>query len=303
LRYFINTHSNHLLDISIDQKDISVFSFEKIVKAEAESESKFIVRNSNAGDNQLLRNLGVNNSSVFLANSTLWVEGVSDRNYIKAFLKAYTNYYKKDKREFREDIDFAFLHYAGSNLVHYDFVDDKQDIKEDIAAFSLSNRIFLISDTDNPKQKKHKDFKEIAKQKENFEYSTTENCREIENVLSKVVWKKVLVEYCSKKTLNNSEKIRKAQEELENSIDSISAKDWKSYQSEYINKFLDSIRSKVVPINKITDDKGSIIEKAKLSRHVLNLVELGQITWEDFKENKVVLGLTEKIYNFIDRSA
>ena len=69
---------------------------------------KFIIKNVNSGNNELLRQLGVNNTSVFLANSSIWVEGISDRNYIKAFLIAYCNQnldkYKSILQTIRETI-------------------------------------------------------------------------------------------------------------------------------------------------------------------------------------------------------
>lgn len=101
LTYIIATHSNHLLDLTLQHDSVSIYSFN------SKSDEKFEIRNVNLGDNRLLRNLGVNNSSVFLANKTIWVEGVSDRNYIKAFLIAY--YKNIGKPEPKEDLDFAFF--------------------------------------------------------------------------------------------------------------------------------------------------------------------------------------------------
>ena len=33
--------------------------------------------------------LGVRNSSVFLANSTIWIEGITDRLYLKKYMEVY----------------------------------------------------------------------------------------------------------------------------------------------------------------------------------------------------------------------
>lgn len=106
LKYFISTHSNHFLDLTIEKENISIYTFTGFI--DDKGENKFIIKNVNSGDNTILRELGVNNSSVFMANNSIWVEGVSDRNYIKAFLKSYLNFID-ESITLREDIDFVFF--------------------------------------------------------------------------------------------------------------------------------------------------------------------------------------------------
>ncbi|MEZ4957990.1 MAG: AAA family ATPase, partial [Saprospiraceae bacterium] len=116
LRFFMTTHSNHLLDLSLTMdKGVSIFSFSK------RSANDFLIKNIKNNDIDILAQLGVNNSSVFMANCSIWVEGVSDRRFIKAFLKAYEDYLI-DQGEgsflfaFKEDIHFSFFEYSGSNV-------------------------------------------------------------------------------------------------------------------------------------------------------------------------------------------
>src|SRR5690606_16212310 len=84
---------------------------------------------------------------------SIWVEGVSDRNYIKAFLKAYIDDASNKAEILKEDIDFAFFEYAGSNIDHYIFeplsFEIEEDIKKNINALALNNKIFLVADSDN----------------------------------------------------------------------------------------------------------------------------------------------------------
>lgn len=97
LSYIITTHSNHFLDLTIEKDNVSIYSFSP--RNNELNDQQFTIKNVNGGDNSLLKELGVNNSSVFMANCSIWVEGISDRNYIKSFLKSYTNYLlKNDKR-------------------------------------------------------------------------------------------------------------------------------------------------------------------------------------------------------------
>src|SRR5690606_35616324 len=155
LTYVISTHSNHFLDLTLEKDNVSIYSFAP-KQSEKGKDNQFVIKNVNIGDNDLLKHLGVNNSSVFLANCSIWVEGVSDRNYIKAFLKSYIDYLAKNEdkeyKSLKEDIDYAFFEYAGSNIEHYLFEDEisedeESKIESEINALALSNKIFLLADS------------------------------------------------------------------------------------------------------------------------------------------------------------
>jgi len=198
LTYIISTHSNHFLDLTIEKSDVSIYSFS--LKSDDLIDKQFVIKNVNRGDNKLLKDLGVNNSSVFMANCSIWVEGISDRYYIKAFLKSYTDYlFKNDNKNFKsikEDIDFAFFEYAGSNIDHYVFEEDIENedaelLLKDIQALAISNRIFLLADSDavtKTNKSKFKRLKDLEKAKsENFVPKILWNLREVENLLSNVI--------------------------------------------------------------------------------------------------------------------
>ena len=292
LTYFISTHSNHFLDLTIEKDNISIFLFNKIAK------DKFVVKNVNHGDNSALQYLGVTNSSVFLANCSIWVEGISDRNYLKAFLKAYCRDIS-NKIYPKEDIDFAFIEYAGSNIDHYNF--DEEELKEKINAFSINNKIFLISDYDGEyRNKKHEIYEAIAKENENFNYQTTKEYKEIENVLSFKVWDKILIHFCDKRKTKTDEGVERVQKQIS---DSLNRKNEEIYQDVYVGKLLSEIKIDVPELNKIWDKgEGTLINKSEVSYKVLELTEKGEITWEDFKKNPKIVSIIESLYDFIQKS-
>lgn len=81
-QYFITTHSNHFLDITLDVDAISIYTFRKQLENEIDTRevtANFVIENTSNEDNSILEMIGVKNSSVFLSNCTIWVEGITDR--------------------------------------------------------------------------------------------------------------------------------------------------------------------------------------------------------------------------------
>lgn len=187
LRFFFTTHSNHLLDLTLEGNDIAIFQFEK------ESSEKYNIKTNVRPNKEILNILGVNVSSVFLANTSLWVEGPTDRKYLSKCLKLFCEHHSYQL--LREDIDFAFFEYGGNLIAHYlfdeKFEGDEQKIREKINSFALSNKIYLLADNDgaklsSKKGKRIKALKELSDKSSNFEYQNTE-LKEIENLIPKNV--------------------------------------------------------------------------------------------------------------------
>lgn len=289
LTYVMTTHSNHFLDLTIEKEHVSIYSFS--TKNTNSGETQFVIKNVNVGDNEILKNLGVNNSSVFMANCSIWVEGISDRNYIKAFLKSYCNSINKPYP--KEDIDFAFFEYAGSNYSHYNFSHEEDALK--IKAFALNNKILFISDIDQNKYSKHEELYKLAK--ENFQYKNTEPFREIENLLTNKVWDKLLIEFRNKKKFKID-----VEGNIQNKISKALLKhDHANYNDEYIGVFLKKLN--INELNKLWEGSDSkpqtFAHKTELSNLLLEKVNDEIITWNDFKTNSTIVELTEGIYNFI----
>jgi hypothetical protein len=85
-----------------------------------------------------LLELGVRPSATFLANATIWVEGVSDCAYLRAYMEAFVYYLKVQGRDwgkrlakrleqYKEDRHYAFVEYNGSNLEHFSFESNECD--------------------------------------------------------------------------------------------------------------------------------------------------------------------------------
>ncbi len=283
LKLFITTHSNHLLDLSMeDSNKTSLFIFNKIVKG---SDEEFMVQNVSKNDLRILNILGINNSSIFLANCSIWVEGITDRKYLKVYLHSYMEsdeFKKKNKKKYLEDIHYCFFEYAGSNLSHYIFTSGEIDALEDtftnekIKAKFLANRIFLLADRDKKKNKKH--IKLFEQENVHFEYKMTPGL-EVENLVSAVILKKILPDLSKKLTLNdiNGKKIQDA-----------------DYKLKGLGKYLqDLFKDKKI---KFASKSGTLRDsyKQKLS----NLVS-EKTNWENM--SKDAQKLIREIYNFIDK--
>lgn len=181
-QYFITIHSNHFIDSCFDYENISIYKFTNIDGAN----SKFRISYTSPNDVSLLQSLGVNNSSVFMANCTIWVEGISDKILIKKYLEKYFEY--KNISKYKEDINYAFVEYGGNNITHWDF--EPTESIETINAAGITNRSFLICDNDNDSEGKKERKRKLKKV---FQNNYCElSVREIENTISKVVLDKTL---------------------------------------------------------------------------------------------------------------
>ena len=306
LTYFISTHSNHFLDLTIEKKQVSIYSFSP---SSTETDDKtFTIRNVNYGDITVLKNLGVSNSSVFLANCSIWVEGISDRNYIKAFLKSYISSLNRKEQTIREDIDFAFFEYAGSNIEHY-FFDDitynhSEQILSNINSLALNNKIFLIADSDNAKKNSKKGMRLLKlteSKRDNFHPYISWNFREVENLLTKEVWEKILITLCNKNLVKKHSKV--IQSKISAALEEIK---FSTYNKKYIGEFLNDISQKLDKLDsktiinessymKFQGSYGTLINKRELSEKVLE----ENFPWEVFEKNNDIKELTESIYKFI----
>ena len=154
--YFFTTHSNHLLDMADESDQVIIQKFVKQPKENPKDGFDFKIYRCDR-DRDLLASLGVKPSSVYLANCTIWVEGITDRLYITKYMEKYLvelknsdeELYKKYRR-FMPNYHYTFVEYAGSNLVHWDFSDEFTDHLNDqgMNALLTTSSILLIADGD-----------------------------------------------------------------------------------------------------------------------------------------------------------
>jgi predicted ATPase len=95
--FFLSTHSNHIIDSQFSENKRSIFTVQKILNDGRNV--KFRITNLAHRQKDALHLLGVTNTSVYLANCTIWVEGVTDRLYLSAFMRAFLGYIKKCQEE------------------------------------------------------------------------------------------------------------------------------------------------------------------------------------------------------------
>lgn len=180
-QYFITTHSNHLVDLSLDYSNMSIFRFEKV-----NNEKVKVIRCSNS-DNKTLQLIGAKPSSVYNSNCSIWVEGVTDRLYIRKYLDLYQDKLLEDKiitRKFREDIDYSFVEYSGGNITHWNFIENIEEVEKINVKF-LTQNFLVIADNDFPKEGGSKDLrlKSLSDKLKSKFYKLP--VREIENLLTK----------------------------------------------------------------------------------------------------------------------
>ena len=199
--FFIATHSNHFLDLTLDLDEISVFTFRKELEPseKKERDATFVVENvSNAGDRSL-QLLGVANSSVFFSNCTIWVEGITDRRYLSKFISLDESWLDNEAEQtggprgvrFKQDLHYSFVEYGGSNITHWSFLDDEDD---PIVVERLCARLLLITDRDSASNKAKAERHERLKAKLADRYVCLKR-REIENLLKPDIILKVIREF------------------------------------------------------------------------------------------------------------
>ncbi|AXY57698.1 ATP-binding protein [Acinetobacter chinensis] len=154
--YFFTTHSNHLLDMADESDQVIIQKFVKDPNKEDSNKFDFKIYRCDR-DRDQLASLGVKPSSVYLANCTIWVEGITDRLYITKYMEKYLaglknsdeRLYKKYRR-FMPNYHYTFVEYAGSNLVHWEFSDEFTDHLNDqgMNALLTTSSVLLIADGD-----------------------------------------------------------------------------------------------------------------------------------------------------------
>lgn len=185
-QYFVTTHSNHLLAIEELQQHIHVFKVKK-------QNGEFSVNRIDK-DRAILADLGVQASSVYLANCTIWVEGITDRRYLQTYMRRYLRDLKAGEADgetpsvyhrFAENYHYSFVEYQGGGLAHWDFgTDDQEKLQADV----VSPEIFLMADKDI--KSKGDRFDRLQESLGDRLYTTPG--KEIENLLPDTIVKQVV---------------------------------------------------------------------------------------------------------------
>lgn len=255
-QFFITTHSNHIIDNCLNYDNISIYKFINTDK----NNKRFKVINTTNNDVDVLKLLGVYNSSIFMSNCTIWVEGISDKILISKYLKIYLEH--KNEKEYKEDIHYSFVEYGGNNITHWSFIDN-DDITT-INASGITNKSFMICDNDNDK-------KTTRKKKLQSIFGDEQYCelkvREIENTIKRSVLEKTLFgsnEVLIKKKYEEKEYMNK-----EIYMGSFIDKHYK-LSKKYSNQSTGTIKNKLEFSKKVSSNINSIDD---LSKHAIELCD------------------------------
>ena len=171
---FITTHSHVAINTFCDKEYVKVFHVEK-----NEGISKLHKIDNYISKNELLNDLDVRASDLLQSNGIIWVEGPSDRIYIKKWLEIFGN------NKLEEGRDYQFLYYGGKLLSHYTLEKDYTDLINVL----LNNRnaaIAIDSDRRNQTARINETKKRIKAEFENNNlFCWITKGKEIENYLSK----------------------------------------------------------------------------------------------------------------------
>ncbi|MGC3948012.1 MAG: AAA family ATPase [Chryseolinea sp.] len=272
---FLASHSNHILELCQEYPNvIALFKLEKSVVNNAD---KFMLSSFPAVSIEILNSLGVRNSSVFLANCTIWVEGISDRLYYRRYLEIFINNNPLKYANLvalKEDLHFAFVEYAGDNVTHWDFSSDKQT--DGMHASGITNRIFLIHDNDAGKEDRFRNLQHAL-----GDHFYKLQCREVENLLAPDILTMALQSYRKR----NSE--AKPLTQIE----------YSEYRDRDLGKFIDTIIVKDeftrITVQATANSISKIADKADFATRAIAHLK----NWNDLTEE--AQAITIKLYNFI----
>lgn len=277
-QYFITTHSNHLLDMTLDEGNISIYTLKP--EQDTKQSHRFVIENVENDNLNVLELLGVRNSSVFLSNCTIWVEGITDRIYIRKYL----DIVQADKKEkYKEDTHYSFVEYGGNNITHWSFLDDQDTEHPNIGVDKLCGKLFLITDKDKSTFEKgatvNEDASKKAKRHQQLERKLGEryyclDSREIENLLIPNIIKEVILQ----------------RESNNNKVPDFSNLKMETYQHQPLGKF---IADNIPGLTRKYNDSGTIAYKDKFAKAAVSFIK----NKSDMSDEAV--GLAEKLYAFI----
>ena len=173
---FLTTHSPIAIDLFSKEKTVHFY------KTEYNSVGYKIVPISSFDESiEVINELGIKASDLLQANGIIWVEGPSDRVYIKNWLDM------QYPEKFEEGRDYQFVYYGGRLLAHYTACDPTdEEVENYINILAVNTKAFLVMDSDKSLLRSH-----LAKRKKHIiqklaekgvRYWITEG-REIENYL------------------------------------------------------------------------------------------------------------------------
>ncbi len=167
-QYFITTHSNIFLDNANNELSVYHFKNDGI-------KTSISLTQTNSHTKEIIEDLGYKHSDLLQSNGIIWVEGPSDRNYIRKWISLL-------QPDFKEGIHFTIMFYGGKLLSHlscnFEFFND-----EFIYLLKINKNAFVLMDKDGITNKINATKTRIGHEIGEKNYWVTYG-REIENYLS-----------------------------------------------------------------------------------------------------------------------
>ena len=133
--FFLTTHSHVAINTFFGKEEAQIYH---VMKGDNGSSVETIDSLNNA--QSLIEDLGVLPSDILQANGIIWVEGESDRIYLKKWIEIFS------EKKLIEYQDYTIMFYGGSNLKHCTFSNECDENK--INLLRLNKNALLIMDSD-----------------------------------------------------------------------------------------------------------------------------------------------------------
>lgn len=135
---FLTTHSNVAIDLFGQDRNAQIV---RVCNDGYKSTVETVI--SNNDKQALLDDLGIKASDLLQSNCVIWVEGPSDRIYIKKWIELFGN------NKLEEGLDYQFIYYGGALLAHY--TANNEDIYETenlINMLKVNRHSYVVMDSD-----------------------------------------------------------------------------------------------------------------------------------------------------------
>lgn len=276
--YFFTTHSNHLVDMVDESSDVMIQKFQK--RQDPETKQSYFQIDQCDRDRDLLAQLGVRPSSVYLSNCTIWVEGITDRLYIHRYMQRYLQDLKDEKpalyaayQRFMPNYHYSFVEYQGGNLTHWNFDQETAqgcDKNGGLNADWVCSNALLIADGDI---KGKRDRVDVLKKQLGDRFYLLE-CKEIENTLpTNLIVSTAIARF---NRMNGATK-----QGIDISpLESITEHDFFFHSKDGIGRLLDRKLGKIKANALFQDDSGTIKKKLEFCQDIIKQMDKPDCEWQ-----------------------
>ena len=180
---FITTHSHVAINTFSEKEKAQIIHITK-----EDDTSKVNVIENHVDKIKILDDLDVRASDIFQSNGIIWVEGPTDRIYIKKWIELFSD------GQYEEGNHYHFLYYGGKLLSHYEANPDPNEINDFINILKINRNAVMVIDSD----KKEKN-SEINSTKQRIK----DECSEID-LQCWITEGKEIENYLPKEAINNT---------------------------------------------------------------------------------------------------